>query len=417
MNLLNLDELLLIAQRTLDEKDFSILDSQLICGSNDLLGYMGEYYKLHLNVQTRGDATRNYNLIYFVKSLPYRNESLKIECERKGVFLKESLIYAKILPNIQKYGTKKLFPKCYYCRNDVIVLEDLGQTYRHLNASTDRDFLDSCKLILEHLSELHACSIAWEEKENISIDQLYGKDLSELLLNRDNTWFMTGLKGIIFLALRHPDYQDEWAQKFIKEKLYDILLKTEEFVKPSQHLRNAFCHRDTWHRNIFFKFPSTEDQTPPTSCCLIDFQFSKYCSPCLDILFVLYMVVPAEKREDVYEDCLEHYFNSLQSHFQRLGLPRDLITRQRFLDECEQMRLAGLLMWALAEPQTRIKPQLSNRLRAEDPARFDYYLNNDRSGLYLKVIKEQPGYEQIIMRPIKELLEYILKTKQSEIGP
>ncbi|EDW77872.2 uncharacterized protein Dwil_GK24716 [Drosophila willistoni] len=392
MNLLNLDELLLIAQRTLEQKDVLILDSQLNRGSNDLLGYMGEYYKLNLNVQTRGDAIRNYNLIYFVKSLPYQNEPQKAECERKGVFPKESLIYAKILPNIQKYGTKKLFPKCYYCRQDVIVLEDLGQNYRHLNASTDSDSLDCCKLILEHLSELHACSIAWEEKENISIDQLYGEDLNELLLSRDNSWFMTGLKGIIFLAQRHPDYQDEWSQKFIKEKLYDILLKTEEFAKPSKYLRNSFCHRDAWQRNIFFKFPSTEDQTSPSSCCLVDFQLAKYCSPCLDVLFVLYMVVSAEQRKDVNEDCLEHYFNSLQSHFQRLGLPRDLVTRQRFLDECEQMRLAGLLI-------------------------FDYYLNEDRSGLYLKVIKEQPGYEQIIMTPIKELLEYILKTKQSEIMP
>lgn len=106
MDLLSSEECLLIAQRTFPEKDKSnliLLNVELQAGSNDLMGYMGEYYKLNLEIQ---DVVENekHNLDYFIKCLPRKNEPQREECERKGVFRKESAIYSGILPQIQKYG-------------------------------------------------------------------------------------------------------------------------------------------------------------------------------------------------------------------------------------------------------------------------------------------------------------------------
>lgn len=108
MSLLSPEECRLIALRTLqlkkDEKEsLLLLDSQLNAGSNELMGFMGEYYKLHLQVKHSGIASQQH-LQYFVKSLPYRNPPQKAECERKGIFRKETTIYTEILPNLQKYS-------------------------------------------------------------------------------------------------------------------------------------------------------------------------------------------------------------------------------------------------------------------------------------------------------------------------
>lgn len=103
-----MEECLLIAQRTLPESDkfnLVILKSELDAGSNDLMGYMGEYYKFRLTVEDTSKKEK-YNLEYFIKSLPRNNEPQREECESKGVFLKESALYTKILPNVQKYGKK-----------------------------------------------------------------------------------------------------------------------------------------------------------------------------------------------------------------------------------------------------------------------------------------------------------------------
>ncbi|XP_022224502.2 uncharacterized protein LOC111075491 [Drosophila obscura] len=412
MDLLSPEECLLVAQKTLKEKEKAnllLLDCQLEAGSCDLVGYMGEYYKLRLIVEDIADKEK-HELDYFIKSLPRKNEPQRAECERKGVFRKESAIYTKILPNVQKYATKKLFPQCFYSRNDLIVLEDLTQEYRHLKASESYT-LEHYKLVLEHLAELHAASIAWEEKEQFNIGERYKDVLTELHLSTENSWFMTGLKAIVFLAARHPQYQAEKHQSFINNKLYNLLTKAEQLVTPSLTIRNVLCHRDTWDRNIFFRFGSDRYSALPSACCIVDFQLSKYCSPTLDVLFLLYIVAPASVRQEIYDECLDHYHIALQSHLTRLGLDEELISRENFLRECQRTRLAALIIWALTEPQTKMSASISNRLRSEEPEKFDYYLNTDRSEMLLRVMQLQPGYEQTIMSPIQELVDYLMENE------
>ncbi|KAH8339398.1 hypothetical protein KR074_004495 [Drosophila pseudoananassae] len=413
MDLLTSEECLLIAHKTFPEKDKSnliLLNVQLQAGSNDLMGYMGEYYKLNLEIE---DVAKNekHNLEYFIKCLPRNNQPQREECERKGVFRKESVIYSQLLPQIQKYATKKLYPKCYYSRNDILVLEDLTINYRHLKPSENYT-KEHYKVVLEHLADMHASSIAWEEKDNINVDQLNKDVLVELHVSAGNSWYMTGLKATVFLASRHPQLQTKEAQYFINNKLYNLLTKAEELVKPSKTIRNVFCHRDTWDRNILYQFPS-ESSTQPSACCIVDFQLAKFCSPTLDVLFLLYIVASAKVREEIYDECLEHYYNSLKSHLIRLGFGEKLpITREIFMAECQRTRLAALIIWALTEPQTKMSAAVSNRLRSEEPEKFDFYLNTDRSELLIRVMKLQPGYEETIMLPIKELVDYLMENEK-----
>lgn len=55
---------------------------------------------------------------------------------------------------------------------------------------------------------------------------------------------------------------------------------------------------------------------------------------------------------------------------------------------------------------------VSNRLRSEEPEKFDFYLNSDRSELLTRVMKLQPGYEETIMLPVKELVDYLMENEK-----
>lgn len=217
-------------------------------------------------------------------------------------------------------------------------------------------------------------------------------------------------QGIVFLAARHPKYQTKMAQKFIKEKLFQQLQQTEKLVEPTSSIRNVFCHRDTWDRNIFFGFANPVDTLPQT-CCIVDFQLAKYCSPLLDVLFLLYIVPTSSQRHQIYDQCLQHYYSCLQTEFLRLGLSTELISWENFLHESRRIRLAALTMMALTEPQTKMSAEITNRLRSQEPEKFDYYLNCDRSELYLRVMQLQPGYEEKIMAPIEELIDYLMENE------
>lgn len=147
----------------------------------------------------------------------------------------------------------------------------------------------------------------------------------------------------------------------------------------------------------------------------MDFQLAKYCSPLLDVLFLLYIVPSASQRHQIYDQCLQHYYNCLQTEFLRLGLSKDLVSWETFLQESQRIRFAALTMMALTEPQTKMSPEISNRLRAEEPEKFDYYLNCDRSELYVRVMQLQPGYEETIMAPIEELLDYLIEKEKLSV--
>lgn len=90
-------------------------------------------------------------------------------------------------------ASRKLFPQCYFDREDIMVLEDLTLHYRHLKANESYS-LEHYKLVLGHLAALHAASIAWEEAEQFNIGERYKHVFKELLMSSENEWFITGLK-------------------------------------------------------------------------------------------------------------------------------------------------------------------------------------------------------------------------------
>lgn len=93
-------------------------------------------------------------------------------------------------------ATTKLYAECYYARSDLLVLEDLSAAhlgYRHL--TSDEPYTHRhIKLFLTHLAQLHAGSIAWEEKEGVNIGKQFEGSLFELMLIAENAWYVTGAK-------------------------------------------------------------------------------------------------------------------------------------------------------------------------------------------------------------------------------
>ncbi|XP_030382955.1 uncharacterized protein LOC115630503 [Scaptodrosophila lebanonensis] len=406
-NLLSPKECALIVRRTLqlpEDENLQLLEYWIEPGSSELIGFMGDYYKLYVRVKQK----QEHNLQYFIKSLPLNNAPHRDECERKGFFRKERAIYGEILPKIQKYASGKLCAKSYYTRSDLMVLEDLSYTYRQIRADESYT-LQHLKVVLAQQAELHAASIAWEQAEGFSIGERYKDVLFELHITTSNEWYMAGVKGIIYLAKRHEKFQTSLAQDFISNKLYGLLCKAEEIAGPSKTLRNVLCHRDTWDRNIFFKF--AKDSSIPDTCCFVDFQLTTYSPPTLDVLFMLYIIPTAGMRRQIYDACLEHYFQCLQSQFARLQIAADTMSRQDFLEHCKIARVAALILWALCEPLLKMPEGLSKKFRTEEPDRFDFYLNSDRSGLLERVMELHPEYKSAVMAPIGELLEYLMETE------
>ncbi|XP_067625293.1 LOW QUALITY PROTEIN: uncharacterized protein [Eurosta solidaginis] len=370
------------------EDGIKIIDYVLCKASDELVDFMGEYYKLYINTEDPGCTDGVQQLCYFVKSIPTENEFQREECERKRFFHKEYYAYTKIVPNLQKYASAE----CYYARKDLLVLEDL--TASHLNLlhlREDEPYKNKHRnLFLTHLAQLHAASIAWEDKENVNIGEQYKDELFEMMLTTINEFYVTSAKGIIYLAEKYIKLQTaKMPNIFIKDKLHAILMDVEKYTKPSTRARNALLHRDSWSRNIFYKF---DRKNEPKSLCIVDFALSTYSPPLMTILSYLYGHTNEEERKQHMQDYLDYYYAEFEARLRTLALPLDIMTKSAFLEECRRAQLPALILIAITNPLTLIPEGLSNKLRQENNEKFYYYMNVDRNELFERVMAIDPTY-------------------------
>ncbi|KAM7352920.1 uncharacterized protein ACRADG_005255 [Cochliomyia hominivorax] len=403
-SLITSDECLQIIQNDLKLKNANQINLQNFTiqkGSADLLGFMGVYYKLEIKAIINNRDKSIYN--YFIKSLSLNTQN---EYEHQVNFIKECGIYENILPNIQKYAQEALYPNAYLIRKDILVLEDFSQPGKHLKhlKFQELDTKKHTKLFLKHLAQLHAASLAWEIKEGVNMAQQFPHILQELQVISTNKWFVTGIKSIIFLAQQHPRYQYQEALDFINNKLYNILLKIEDFTRPSEKLHNVFCHRDSWDRNIFWELNKDNE---PIACRIVDFGISRYSPPAIDVLYFLYnSIESSQERTKLLKDLLQFYFNALKENLKRLELPEDLITPEEFQQDCQRALLPVLTIKSICEPIIQLPEGWSQTIREQEPETFNRYMNLDRNDMFARVASEDPTYMDKIYLPLQELLEY-----------
>ncbi|XP_073821535.1 uncharacterized protein [Musca autumnalis] len=389
-----------------NENDFELLAYKVLKPSNILEGFLGEYYKLQVDIKEKNSDDVK-NLQFFVKSIPVTNEMYRDECERKGFFRKESRMYAEILPNIQRYVAHDLFPKSYLVRSDILVLEDLSlpeKGFKQLAASevyTTKHF----HLCLQLLARFHAASIAWETNDGFNIGKKFKDVIFEVQLTTKNEWYITGIKAALYLAQHHPKYQYREAQKFINEELYKIFLNMEEFATASTTQRNVLCHRDAWNSNFLWKYDPASQQ--PLECRLIDFQLTCYSPPGIDVLNFLYNNFENSQRRDrEVPELLKYYHNSLRDELKRLNLPEDLISPKEFEENCRRALLPVLTLRAICVPLFSLPNGWASHIRATEQKKFDDYMNSERTEMFERVSKIDPTYMDKILFPIQEILEY-----------
>uniref|UniRef100_A0A1A9WZU8 CHK domain-containing protein n=1 Tax=Glossina brevipalpis TaxID=37001 RepID=A0A1A9WZU8_9MUSC len=411
-DILSLDECLQIVRNDLDTKlikEIKIINYE-IKKADDLCGFMGEYFKLIIKaqielLQDNGQSVKIFN--YFIKSQPIFNELQRIHCESKGVFRKESGIYKNILPNLQRYAKKELFAKCYLAKEDLIVLEDLmqsGKCIRHLKSNEYNE--NYYKLVLQYLAELHVASMSWELRDKINIQKDFSHILFELDLTVTNDWFCTGVKSILFLAQKHPQFQYSAAQDFIKEKLYDLLENLEEFINASASTQNVFCHRDVWGENIFFQYDE-KYTNEAIGCRIVDFSSARYCPPAIDVLYFLYNNLPLNaERCELLKILLDFYYNSLSGLARNMHLKLETYTRKHFDEDCQRALLPVLVQRAICEPLMKLPEGWAQKMRREESETYDYYMNVDRTEMFLRVSQLDENYEDLILKPIQEIMTY-----------
>lgn len=180
--------------------------------------------------------------------------------------------------------------------------------------------LDSIKLILKDLAELHAVPIALKLKKPNSFEPL-----------------KKHCHDFEFSAELHQMFW-ETTREIIKEnehcaKLLDKINLITEVDRPK--VKEPFAtlvHYDLWCNNSMQKF--SHDVAVQNK--FLDFQFLAYGSPASDLFFLLWTSVQLEVLENYFEDLLVHYHNHFIKTLKTLGCDTKPFCYEHFLYEIKE---------------------------------------------------------------------------------
>ncbi|CAH0562112.1 unnamed protein product [Brassicogethes aeneus] len=283
--------------------------------------YTASLYRLKLDGHKKtNDGFDQWTTSIIYKCLPEsaaRREAYKSE----KLFRNEVAFYTKVMPLYEKFqkskenilsSTFQAIPKCYYARDNLIVLEDLRLSgYEMADRKVGLNF-KQITAVLDELAKFHAVSLA--------VKMLHPQDFYTLLNTRD------GISEALFIKENEEWYRDYYKHAIqnvldmASKKLSKLELGTTILNKFANFANDSFfekminlvsdtgplsvlCHGDCWTNNILFKL----DDSKGLKVCFIDFQLCRHGSIALDLANLIYCCTTRNLRDLHLKEMLGRY--------------------------------------------------------------------------------------------------------------
>ncbi|XP_039951790.1 uncharacterized protein LOC120769012 [Bactrocera tryoni] len=378
------------------------LEDFLLTPAENANGYLGEYY--HLLVQysvAEPDENKNltvgremHELHAFVKRVPQANA----EPDKEAIYRKEAALYVTLLQQLRRYSTVVWSPRCYYARDDLIVLEDLEKLgyvlYPRAEACLPDHYL---RKVLRALAAQHASSLALEHIEGVCIADICPQLDEEITVSHRVPWYTTGLRAIRTLVTSQLEAQPISVRKSIEARFVTAIASVYSMTKSSAKYQNVLCHRDIWRGNIFFS-----DNTSNANQCsviFVDYQTARYCPPAIDLIYILFMNLDKATRKAGEMEYLRFYYDCLEGDcvangFAQTDVP---LSFSDLLASYWEFQFFGLLYRAI----------VSTILHVPRAIVTNFYVHVERTEAVLKLMEECPDFGKYMDEQICDILQFL----------
>lgn len=245
-----------IVERIRGLKTFDLVDVIIEPWSLEPTGYCSKHLRVTIAVKLQtGEHTVQK---FFAKCIPYSKDLKPQELrEYLQYFRSEFVFFGEILPTFG-VDDDPFTPRCFYAREDLLVMEDLSLEGFSPSAARDLMSYDDCVATLLSLARMHAASLAFEEhhpERKTVLDSWPDVFITETATLGDvEDWLLTGVKTLEFLADIVPEVDDRKTLKsLLTHKRKHIINIYNGLRKASSRYRNVLSHGDIWSSNTLFK--------------------------------------------------------------------------------------------------------------------------------------------------------------------
>lgn len=173
---------------------------------------------------------------------------------------------------------------------------------------------DHMSLMLKAIGKFHAVSFALKDQQPEKFKELAN-------LAREQYWNFPALSSRYLGMLKSITDILEEEKRFDLLEKFNIAANGDHFSTILRLVSSeaaepncVICHGDLTSNNSMFR---KNERGKPVEIQILDFQFTRYASPVIDLLLYLFCTISKELRDQHYEDFLKIYHDSLSDLLRR----------------------------------------------------------------------------------------------------
>ncbi|XP_055855055.1 uncharacterized protein LOC129918493 [Episyrphus balteatus] len=269
---------------------------------------------------------------YIVKS-SFEGDDIACELMKPyDIYNREMIIYQEIIPKLNALlneigDTDKMFPETIAVEFDrsVIIFEDLSKIQYAMCDRTKGLDMEHAKLCLRKLAKMHATSAVLNEREP-GIFEGYDRGLFNRHTNNYSPFFEGLVEACGKMVSQWDDFK-EYGEKMLALKPKVMEYGNQVFDPIEGHL-NVLAHGDFWVNNAMFNEGPNEH---PNDVILIDFQYSVWGSPAIDLHWFFNTSLREEIRLHQQDELFQYYYNIFAETLNALGFKAKIPSLHQFL--------------------------------------------------------------------------------------
>ncbi|XP_053609639.1 uncharacterized protein LOC128674773 [Plodia interpunctella] len=370
---------------------------------NESTGFVGEYFKVKLQVEADGDSV---TLKLFVKRVPRTNQPKADFINDNHFYKREALVYQLIEELTAIEGPLIWCTKALVHNENLLVMADLRSLGYSPRPQTETLDLAHALVTVASAARFHAAIANYETRKSSqhlapwTISQEYSNILGEPTF-KDTLWMRCAVKLTANLLKTFSNQHNNIDN--LESKLQKLFLQACDDMKEYENTLNVLIHKDLWINNIMFRY---EDGVP-VNALLIDYQCIRYGPPSFDLMIFLYCSTSRSFREQYEKKVFHQYFSVFVDNLEEATKQRLVELKydeKEFLRWCERSRMFGALIAIGIFPYILMDPTAAKKTY-DDPETYDEYLVVDRTKPVVAHCRQNAVYRQRQLELCEEFVE------------